>query len=218
MRRLIPTPSMAVALLALLVALSGSAYAVSKIGTNQIKNRAVTTPKIRNGAVTGPKIGNSAISGPKIQNGTLPASKMAPGVLSRGGGGNGPLLQLSGVNQLVVEETIRVEAGQTLMASAVVNMFQDGVGASTEARCSMFAAPIPLRSREPRGSLQIGMSPDGFLTLGLPGQDVQFPMVGHLDVSSSGLWSARLSCRKDGVADVWADGSSLVAWAVATSP
>ena len=42
MRRVIPTPSMAVALVALLIALSGSAFAVTKIGTRQIESNAVT--------------------------------------------------------------------------------------------------------------------------------------------------------------------------------
>jgi hypothetical protein len=51
-QRLRPSPSMGVALLALAIALSGTAYAANKIGTNQIKANAVTTAKIRNNAVT----------------------------------------------------------------------------------------------------------------------------------------------------------------------
>jgi hypothetical protein len=43
---------MGVALLALAIALSGTAYAANKIGSNQIKAGAVTTAKIRNNAVT----------------------------------------------------------------------------------------------------------------------------------------------------------------------
>ena len=43
---------MTVAVIALLVALSGSAYAALKIGTKNIKDGAVTSSKIRNGAVT----------------------------------------------------------------------------------------------------------------------------------------------------------------------
>jgi hypothetical protein len=43
---------MGVALLALAIALSGTAYAANKIGSNQIKPGAVTTAKIRNNAVT----------------------------------------------------------------------------------------------------------------------------------------------------------------------
>ncbi len=55
-RRLRPSPSMGVALLALAVALSGTAYAANKIGSNQIKKNAVTTSKIKKNAVTAAKI------------------------------------------------------------------------------------------------------------------------------------------------------------------
>ena len=55
-RRLRPSPSMGVALLALAIALSGTAYAANKIGSNQIKSNAVTTAKIRNNAVNSSKI------------------------------------------------------------------------------------------------------------------------------------------------------------------
>lgn len=60
MKRFIPSPAMVVALLALAVALSGSAYAAIKIGTNNIKNSAVTAPKIKNGAVTFGKVSSNA--------------------------------------------------------------------------------------------------------------------------------------------------------------
>lgn len=46
MRRFVPSPAMVVALVALLVALSGSAYAALKIGTANIKDNAVTAKKI----------------------------------------------------------------------------------------------------------------------------------------------------------------------------
>src|ERR1700759_1075733 len=50
-----------VAMLALFVALGGSAYAASQlpknsVGPNQLKKNAVTTAKIENGAVTGAKV------------------------------------------------------------------------------------------------------------------------------------------------------------------
>ena len=45
LRRLLPSPAMGVALLALVVAVGGTAVAANKIGTNQIKNNAVTKIK-----------------------------------------------------------------------------------------------------------------------------------------------------------------------------
>ena len=58
-----PSPSMVVALVALFVALGGSAFAVSQVGTKQLKNAAVTTAKIRNGAVNNAKLGNGSVTG-----------------------------------------------------------------------------------------------------------------------------------------------------------
>jgi len=45
-RRHRPSPATVIALLALFVSLGGSAYAINKIGTNQIRNGAVTKPKL----------------------------------------------------------------------------------------------------------------------------------------------------------------------------
>ncbi len=66
LRQLRPSPSMVVALLALVVALSGTAYAANKIGSSQIKKNAVTTPKIKKGAVTATKLAPGVkVSGPR---------------------------------------------------------------------------------------------------------------------------------------------------------
>ena len=46
---------------ALIVALSGTSYAAVKIGTQQIKNDAITSPKIKDGAVTGADVKESSL-------------------------------------------------------------------------------------------------------------------------------------------------------------
>jgi hypothetical protein len=51
---------MVVAIIALVVARGGSAYAIRKVGTKQLKNGSVSTRKIRNGAVTEAKIAPGA--------------------------------------------------------------------------------------------------------------------------------------------------------------
>jgi hypothetical protein len=71
-----PSPAMLVACTALIVALGGSAYAVTalprhSVGTRQLKNRAVTNPKLANGAVTAAKIAPNSITGSEIRAGTL---------------------------------------------------------------------------------------------------------------------------------------------------
>ena len=58
----VPSPATVMAALALFVSLGGTAWAVKQIGTNQIKNNAVTTNKIKNGAVTGGKLANGTVS------------------------------------------------------------------------------------------------------------------------------------------------------------
>lgn len=75
-QRFKPSPSMGVALLALAIALSGTAYAASKIGTNQIKNNAVTTAKIKNKAVTTPKVRNNAVTTAKVKNNAVTTAKI----------------------------------------------------------------------------------------------------------------------------------------------
>jgi hypothetical protein len=60
-----------VSIIALLVALGGSAYAASKIGTKQIRNNAVTTAKIKARAITTAKLRNGAVTGAKVKESTL---------------------------------------------------------------------------------------------------------------------------------------------------
>lgn len=50
-RRLVPTPSLLVAVLALVLCAGGVSYAASRISTHDIRNGAVTSSKIRDGGV-----------------------------------------------------------------------------------------------------------------------------------------------------------------------
>ena len=75
----LPSPAMGVALIALIVASSGTTYAAVRIGTKQIRDNAITSPKIRNGqvrnvdlarnSVNTAKIVASAVSGLQIRDG-----------------------------------------------------------------------------------------------------------------------------------------------------
>lgn len=62
----LPSPAMAVAVIALVVGLAGSAYAVKKIDAHGLAKNAVKTKKIADGAVTTPKIADSAVTTPKL--------------------------------------------------------------------------------------------------------------------------------------------------------
>ena len=66
-----PSPALVISILALFVALGGSAYAASKIGTNDIKANAITAGKIKNSAVTTKKIKNGAVTGAKVNESSL---------------------------------------------------------------------------------------------------------------------------------------------------
>jgi hypothetical protein len=68
-----PSPSMVVALIALVVALAGTAYAAvhvpkGSVGARQLKKASVTKKKIRKNAVTRAKIHKNAVTGIKIKN------------------------------------------------------------------------------------------------------------------------------------------------------
>ena len=64
-----PSPAMVVAVIALIAALSGSAYAAlgkNSVGTRQLKSKAVTSGKIANNAVTGAKVAQGSLTGSDI--------------------------------------------------------------------------------------------------------------------------------------------------------
>lgn len=68
-----PSPALVISIIALFVALGGSAYAASKIGTKNIKSNAITAAKIKKNAVTSAKIKKDAVTGAKINEATLGA-------------------------------------------------------------------------------------------------------------------------------------------------
>lgn len=70
----IPSPAMIVALIALVAALSGTAYAAlgkNSVGTKQLKAKAVTSGKIANNAVTSAKVAKNSLTGADINVGAL---------------------------------------------------------------------------------------------------------------------------------------------------
>ena len=67
----LPSPAMGVALIALVVALSGTTYAAVRIGTKQIKNNAITSPKIRNGQVRNVDLARNSVVTAKIVAGAV---------------------------------------------------------------------------------------------------------------------------------------------------
>lgn len=77
-----PSPAMVVAILALCLAVGGTAFAAVKLGKNavktkNIKNGAVTESKIAGNAVTESKIAGSAVTEGKIASGAVSAGKLS---------------------------------------------------------------------------------------------------------------------------------------------
>jgi hypothetical protein len=91
--RLRPTPSMVVAMAALVVALGGTSYAVTRlparsVGTTHLKNAAVTRAKLANNAVDGSKVAFNALTGKDIKEKSLarvPSAASAERATSTGG-------------------------------------------------------------------------------------------------------------------------------------
>jgi hypothetical protein len=77
-----PSASLVISLLALFIALGSGAYAASKIGTKQLKNKAVTTKKLDNKAVSGKKLASKAVSAKKLGAKSVKTSKLAPGAVT----------------------------------------------------------------------------------------------------------------------------------------
>ncbi len=82
-----PSPAMVVALLALVLALTGTAYAAlgkNSVGTRQLKAQAVTTGKIANSAVNGAKVADGSLTGSDINIGALGTVPNATNAASAG--------------------------------------------------------------------------------------------------------------------------------------
>lgn len=88
-----PSPAMAVALLALVVAMSGTAIATTQLGKNSvgsgnIRPGAVTYSDLRNGAIRGSKLGKEGIADDKLARGAVTGQALRDGVVSEAKLGN----------------------------------------------------------------------------------------------------------------------------------
>jgi hypothetical protein len=87
-----PSPAMVVAVIALIAALSGTAWAVKQlpknsVGTRQLKQKAVTTGKLANNAVNARKVADHSLTGADINVGalgTVPAAASAASAAEAG--------------------------------------------------------------------------------------------------------------------------------------
>jgi hypothetical protein len=71
MRKFTPRPATIISFVALLVALGGSAYAASKIDTNDIANNAVTAKQVQNNSLKGKDFKDGGLKGRDVKDGKL---------------------------------------------------------------------------------------------------------------------------------------------------
>ena len=210
---------MAVALLALIIALSGSAYAVSKVGTKQIKSNAVTTAKIKNGAVTSSKIRGNAVTSSRIKNGAVTSSKIAAGLVPKGAGVVDDIQEVTlnplGYTDVIVQD-LEARADQILTVSATVQT--ELVGAAepshTFVRCRAVARFLQAPFRDTEGFVvEEVMTPVSEVLLvefGGPTPTAPVPVVGQLIVNQSGTWRVTVECATPGPAGAKTVNSSIV--------
>jgi trimeric autotransporter adhesin len=74
-------PATFLSLAALFVALGGVGYAATKIGTQQLRNRAVTAPKLANNSVTPAKIRTGAVGNRALANNSVSTQKIRAGAI-----------------------------------------------------------------------------------------------------------------------------------------
>lgn len=91
-----PTPALIISLIALSVALGGTAYAAvsipkNSIGTKQLKNKAVTQAKLANGSVRSTKIKNGAVTASKLSSSAASAFLGAADVRADGAASSEPI-------------------------------------------------------------------------------------------------------------------------------
>jgi hypothetical protein len=71
-----PSPALIISIIALIAALSGTAYAAlgkNSVGSRQLKSKSVTTGKIANNAVTSAKVAKETLTGDDIKISQLPS-------------------------------------------------------------------------------------------------------------------------------------------------
>jgi hypothetical protein len=98
-----------ISILALFVALGGSAYAATKIGTKDIKANAITAGKIKKNAVTTAKIKKEAVTGAKIKEsslGTVPSATNATNAVNATNAANWSRYLILGLKKASLGQTI----------------------------------------------------------------------------------------------------------------
>ena len=82
-----PSPSMAVSVMALVVASTGTSYATGLIGSDDIRNNSIQSKDIKDKTIKGRDIKNDVIGSNKVRNGSLKSRDFKAGQLPAGAQG-----------------------------------------------------------------------------------------------------------------------------------
>jgi hypothetical protein len=129
-RRLIPSPALGVALLALVLAMSGAAVALpGKAGVKKddIAKGAVTAKAIAKNAVQSKNIKSNAVTGAKVKNGTLTGSDVKDESLSSKKVSDYAVLSSSQGNFVRLTATDAVDEATARAAAPATVLFKKGV-------------------------------------------------------------------------------------------
>jgi hypothetical protein len=147
-----PSPALVVAVVALIAALSGTAYAAlgkNSVGTRQLKSKAVTSGKIANNAVTSAKVAQNSITGADIN---LSALGTVPSATSATSAGNANTVSGHGAN---------CPGGTTLIRGVCFDASARGPAPTLTAAADACAAaggylPTPMEIYSTRSILNLG--------------------------------------------------------------
>jgi hypothetical protein len=147
-----PSPAMIVAIIALVLALSGTAFAAlgkNSVGTRQLKSKAVTTGKIASNAVNAAKVADHSLTGQDINIGALGT---VPRATSADSAGNANTLGGHGA---------ACPAGTVLLRGVCFDSSPNPLASSVQAAADACAAkggylPTPLELYSTRGVINLG--------------------------------------------------------------
>jgi hypothetical protein len=210
---------MIVALLALLLALGGTTYALTiprkSVGPKQLKKNAVTKKKIKSKAVDRSKIKDDAIDSSKVEAGSLLANDLGAGQLPTGAfASNDPtdfIISASPSFGKVIGLTSGTNSGllttgvnARVLASASLNLYQSlGAGGST-AVCKLQLAP--------QGGAFADITQLGRIDIQAVTDDVEMALTGGTDVGP-GTYDVQAVCASGGN-QISFDNGSITATAV----
>jgi len=140
-----PSPALVVALIALFVALGGSAYAALVVTGKNVKNGSLTGSDLKNRSVHGSKLGADSIGGGSIKESTLgPVQALAhsavvtsAGVLARGRGIASVARTAAGRYQVIFDRDVR----GCVYTATVGDVSAAGPGTGTTSVSSLAANP-----------------------------------------------------------------------------